>query len=393
MAEEERSMKNVLVSCYSMPPDYSGAGLRAYRTASRLSAKHHIIGLTVGTTHQHDPFPVTRIRLVPEQGVWFPIHLIQAAIKANWLLFRHRKEIDVLHLFSFPWLHRLIALSNALIYKKPVILETTLDGFDDPRSLVTIGLRNRMFGWLTKFLLKKISILVAGSPQCRQSGLDIGIRKDRIILLPRPVNEQVFATIPISERLAIRKKLGIPRDTYVMMHVGRLQQRKNQLFLSDAAIAMSKEKTLLILIGPADEEKTYYRKLQSLSHTHKDMIRITGEQNNVNEYMIASDLLVFASENEGFPNVVAEALVSGLPVVTVELDPINSYINKDNGILVKNPDTFGPKTRAAFVQALKKARNTTFDREDIRNTSVGIFGSAQIDATYDRLYNTIRGTP
>ena len=45
-------------------------------------------------------------------------------------------------------------------------------------------------------------------------------------------------------------------------------------------------------------------------------VQFTGVVDNVAEYLRASDVFLFASDREGFPNAILEAMASGLPSVT-----------------------------------------------------------------------------
>jgi glycosyltransferase involved in cell wall biosynthesis len=47
----------------------------------------------------------------------------------------------------------------------------------------------------------------------------------------------------------------------------------------------------------------------------EDRVVLTGEVNNVEEYLQVADVFVFPSRREGMPNVVAEAYASGLPTI------------------------------------------------------------------------------
>jgi glycosyltransferase involved in cell wall biosynthesis len=381
-------MKTILVTCYSLPPHFSGAGLRAHRLMGRLEGKHRFIALTVGKGPSEEG-RTHRIRLVPEQGIWFPLHLLQCFIAVNIFLYRNRLRIDAIHMFSFPWLNRLLMLSNELFYHKPTILDTTLDGFDDPKSLTTVGLRNRMSSWLTRWLFARLDAVIAGSDACVESAIAEGIPKRSVIRLPRPVDERIFGSIPMNSRSDLRTKLGLPADKTIYLHVGRIQKRKNQRFMAEAVEALHQDDAMLVLIGPPGDP-TYVEGLKRFGGASMPgRLMLLGERKDVNEFMIAADFLLFASENEGFPNVVVEALVSGLPVATVELDPIDPYINKSNGATIKNTDHFGPVTLAAFTQSLSEMRTRGFDRERIRKDAIENFGSARIDAQYSSLYSRL----
>ena len=57
----------------------------------------------------------------------------------------------------------------------------------------------------------------------------------------------------------------------------------------------------------------------SEKYAEDDRVLFTGNINNVNEYLQASDLYVSASKSEGMPNGVLEAMATGLPVLLSDI--------------------------------------------------------------------------
>ena len=68
----------------------------------------------------------------------------------------------------------------------------------------------------------------------------------------------------------------------------------------------------------------------------RDHIKLVGEQKDVEFYYKLADIFVFTSSVEGFPNVLGEALSSGLPVVSYDCiaGPADMITNGENGFLI-----------------------------------------------------------
>jgi glycosyltransferase involved in cell wall biosynthesis len=106
--------------------------------------------------------------------------------------------------------------------------------------------------------------------------------------------------------------------------VGALTPRKGPDLLLEAwgRVARRLPDAHLTLIGPrADEDHPrwgeFERRLENLVRASGagNRVHFTGFVSNVEEYLRVSDVFVFASSKEGQPNVVLEAMASGLPVV------------------------------------------------------------------------------
>ena len=69
----------------------------------------------------------------------------------------------------------------------------------------------------------------------------------------------------------------------------------------------------LVMIGDGAYKEKYLELIDKLGV--EDRVYFTGFQNNPYKYMAKSDIFVLSSLSEGFPNVVAEAMSLGLPVI------------------------------------------------------------------------------
>ena len=92
----------------------------------------------------------------------------------------------------------------------------------------------------------------------------------------------------------------------------------------------------------------------------QEKIFFEGQQEKPFSGMEDADLFLMGSYYEGFPNVLPEAGVLGIPVIAFNVPGgIAEIITAANGILVDDNDIIG------FAAAVKKAIAANFDRDEI----------------------------
>ena len=130
-------------------------------------------------------------------------------------------------------------------------------------------------------------------------------------------------------REKIRRELHA-ENKYIIGHVGRFNKQKNQPYLLKVFenIAEKRKDAMLLLIGDGpDFEET---KALINQHPYKEQIVLYGTTKNPQVMYSAMDIFVLPSRYEGFPIVMLEAQISGLPCVvsdkvTKEIDLGNIY--------------------------------------------------------------------
>ncbi|WP_025158617.1 glycosyltransferase [Leifsonia aquatica] len=127
-------------------------------------------------------------------------------------------------------------------------------------------------------------------------------------------------------------------DVTTFVNVGRLSPEKNQgrLIRAFAEVHDAHPKTRLVIVGDgplADELEALIaeRGLQGA-------VFLTGMQRNPHAIMAAADCFVLSSDYEGQPMVILEALVLGLPIVTVEFASAKNALPAGSGLVVPQTD-------------------------------------------------------
>lgn len=136
----------------------------------------------------------------------------------------------------------------------------------------------------------------------------LGVRADRVTPLRNGVDLQRFS---LQDKEAARAALGL--DAFTLLSVGQLVQHKGHDVTIRALPMMPDVKLLVAGSGP-DRER-----LEALAR-HLGVaqrVKLVGpvQQTELRNYYNAADLLVLASEREGWANVLLESMACGTPVV------------------------------------------------------------------------------
>ena len=130
-------------------------------------------------------------------------------------------------------------------------------------------------------------------------------------------------------------------DTIKILFVSRLIERKGLQFIipslkriQDRVYEACKKKIELVVVG----DGPYRSVLEELVSENgcKDMVSFVGQKNKqeVKEYYKDADVFLLPSVWEGMPNVVLEAMASGLPIIMTPCEGSKEIIT-DNGIVAE----------------------------------------------------------
>lgn len=119
-------------------------------------------------------------------------------------------------------------------------------------------------------------------------------------------------------RSTVRNQYSIPKDAFVVGHIGRMCPQKNQAFLLDifAEIIKKDKNSFLFLIGDGEDRQYLFDKAKKLG-IYKNVL-FTGSVNEPYKFYSAMDVFVLPSVYEGLPVVGVEAQCNGLPMVVSE---------------------------------------------------------------------------
>lgn len=164
----------------------------------------------------------------------------------------------------------------------------------------------------------------------------------------------------MTERLSIKYATTIPNPVIrildptdrvpepVILSVGRLTAKKAQDQLIAAFAAMNVQGWRLVLCGDGPLREALECQVSELGIA--DRVEFAGTVHDLRPYFRRAGIFAFSSLYEGYPNALAEAMVSGLPCVSYDCPtgPADLIADGENGLLVPLADV------AALTAALDR---------------------------------------
>lgn len=119
-------------------------------------------------------------------------------------------------------------------------------------------------------------------------------------------------------RIEKREELNIKREEVVFIHIGRFSKQKNQSELADIfkEVALLENNARFLCVGSGNEKIDFIKKCKALNIL--DKVTLLELRTDINELLMAADIMLFPSLFEGLPNVVVEAQATGLPCLVSE---------------------------------------------------------------------------
>lgn len=213
-----------------------------------------------------------------------------------------------------------------------------------------------------QYALKRADRVIGVCRALVDGAIDAGADPARSVVVSNGVDPTMFKPM---DRAKARERLGLPPDAPVIVSVGHMVPRKGFHVLADALGELKRrgrDDVYMVFIGAAGEEGDFLAHVKSrvAAHGLEARIRFEGAVHppDIPQYHSAADVFALATEKEGWPNVLFEALACGCPVVVTDTWGTPECVCRPEfGVLVPE------RTPEAFADALGQALDTEWDRD------------------------------
>jgi glycosyltransferase involved in cell wall biosynthesis len=149
---------------------------------------------------------------------------------------------------------------------------------------------------------------------------------------------------PRNAPAASREDLGASASDLLLINVGSLERRKNQIGLLDlfASVLDREPRAMLVLVGDGPERTAIESRTQVLGVASR--VKLLGRRSDVASLLKAADLYVHYATAENCPMAVLEASRAGLPWAAVPAAGVEELQRLIGGCITINPNDLAHST-------------------------------------------------
>jgi len=226
---------------------------------------------------------------------------------------------------------------------------------------------------LSEFLIKHLNEydkIIFSSPEYIEAVVNAGLPREKTELIYPIANTKLFKVMDV-DKVAVREKYEIPKDSKVILCVQRVDAKCGHEQLINAMPRVLKEipNAKLVFVGGKSMSNKLSKDREILDQKVHQLIKdlnldknviFTGniDYNILPELYNSADLVALCSKNEGFGLSVTEGMACGNPIVGTKVGGIPIQVkDNENGFLVDVGDIDATADRIIRILKDDKLRN------------------------------------
>jgi|APFre7841882724_1041349.scaffolds.fasta_scaffold06380_2 glycosyltransferase involved in cell wall biosynthesis len=294
---------------------WGGQEIRILEEAQGMQARGHELVIGAPATHRIHQEAEARGLAVAD----LPLARKRAPglIALRRWLSAHRPDVVNTHSSTDSWL---TSLACATLASPPALVRTRHISAPVARTL-----SNR---WL--YGTAAAHVVTTGEMLREQLIRDNGIAPSHVTSVPTGIRPELFFPGDPGEA---RRTLGLPEDGLLIGIVATLRSWKGHRYLVDAFARLARPNARLIIVGTGPQREGLER--QVFGARLGEHVHLVGDQRHVAPWLRAFDVFALPSyANEGVPQALVQAMMSGLACVTTEAGAISEVARDGETALV-----------------------------------------------------------
>ena len=245
-----------------------------------------------------------------------------------------------------------------ILYRETIFISGVRD--DPNRTDINGAFPSLMHALALKFAMSSDAI-ICNSSNAKGQLIERGFRRSDIVVIPNGIDSDYFS-FDFASRIGFRNKNGFSNNDVIVAIVGRICPVKRQLDLIQATKILQDigREVFLVIVGGSDISTSDYLKqcVDEVSRLNMSKhIKILGLYDNVRSVYCGADLLVSCSASEGFSNVIAEGMSTGLHVICTNVGDNSSIVSSYGRIVPVGQPSVLATAIDSMIPSLRAGRN------------------------------------
>jgi N-acetyl-alpha-D-glucosaminyl L-malate synthase BshA len=367
------------IVCY---PTYGGSGVVATELGKALADRGHQIhfisyAMPMRLDAASDNIQFHEVEVTSYPLFYHPPYALALATKMAEVAETH--QLDLLHChYAIPHSVSAFLAKSMLKPRRHLPVVTTLHGTD-----ITLVGADRSYLPITRFSIDQSDGVTAVSRFLKEATLNVIGATQEIEVIYNFVNCDKYKP---SNNHALRDHVA-PNNERILIHVSNFRAVKRPTDVIDIFERVQREiPAVLLMVGDGPERSNAEWAARNSGLEHK--VHFMGKQDNIEELIGISDLLLLPSETESFGLVALEAMACEVPVVASCVGGLPEVVtNGVEGFLVEPRDTGKMAECSLTILADQSYRKAMGIRA--RKKARSQFCSTQIIPAYENYYRKV----
>jgi len=366
------------ITCY---PTYGGSGIVATELGKELAERGHEIHFISYAAPLRLTGTLPRIYFHEVEVTTYPLfdhppYTLALATKMAEIAELH--GLDLLHChYAIP--HSVSAfLAKSMLHPRKLPVVTTLHGTD-----ITLVGADRSYLPITRFSIEKSDGVTAVSQSLKDATYQTFGVRNQIEVIYNFVN---CTTYQPASSTALRETYA-PQGEKVLIHLSNFRAVKRPADVVEIFFRVQQEiPAVLLMVGDGPERSN--AEWRARQYGIDKTVYFLGKQDNVEDLMGSSDLLLLPSDHVSFGLVALAAIACEVPVVVSRVGGLPELVTEGvDGFLVE-PRNLGEMARQSLVVLRDETRRKEMGQR-ARETALTRFCSTKLIPQYENFYAAV----